>query len=94
MPPTPRRCPPRPTPHDAPRPAPAADANRVLRLTTTQDVEDFLADVRQALRRSRRTGGCYTVVRLDDQRRPLLQIDVHVPVGELRPPARRRSARA
>ena len=77
-----RRSPPA-APHDAPagpRPTPG-----VLYLTSIGDVQDLIADLRLALRRSRRTGGSYTVVRLDDQRRPLLQVDVHIPFGERSP---------
>ena len=47
-----------------------------LRLTSRQDVEDLLADLRSALRRSLRTGGAYSVYRLAHDGSYLLSIEV------------------
>jgi len=53
-----------------------------LRLTTAQEVLDLIADLRTALRRSQRTGGSHAVYRLDEGRKPLLLVEVHVPFYE------------
>jgi len=66
----------------------------VLRLTRAQDVEDLVTDIRAAARRSRRTGGCYSVCRLNDQRQCLLSLEIHLSTTEPVPsrPTTRRPA--
>jgi hypothetical protein len=53
-----------------------------LCLSSTQDVLDLIADLKTALRRSRRTGGSQLVYRRDGQGRSLLLVEIHLPFGE------------
>ena len=51
---------------------------RPLRLTTAQDVQDLIADLRAALKRSQRSGGEYGVYRKDPDGRLVLAVEIHV----------------
>jgi hypothetical protein len=53
-----------------------------LRLLSTQDVADLVADLKDAAGYSRRTGGSQVVFRLDERRRPLLLVEIHLPFNE------------
>lgn len=61
----------------------------ILTLRRREDVDDLLAELRDALRRSERTGGEYLVYRKDDQGQLALAVRVHLPPRLLRPRGRR-----
>jgi hypothetical protein len=61
----------------------------ILILRSEQDVRDLLSDLREALRRSRRSGGAYPVIRCDDDGQEVLHIRIQVPAADLVPPARK-----
>ncbi len=65
-----------------------------LCLTTKQDVEDLVKDLRAAYRQSLRTGGAYPVYRTDDDGQILLAVQIRVPLHAALDAAARRAAAA
>ena len=52
---------------------------KILMLKTRQDVDDLVADLRQAARRSERTGGTYGVYRKNGSDAFLLAVEITLP---------------
>jgi len=72
------------------RPAMSAHAAPTLCLTNKQDVDDLIADLRAARRKSLRTGGAYLVHRAGDCGEDLLKVRVHIRLDEALAAAARR----
>lgn len=55
----------------------------VFRIKSEQDFKDFLKDLREAARHSRRNGGAYPVYRKGTNGATLVRIEVQFPIGSL-----------
>jgi len=50
----------------------------ILKITTEQDAKDLIGDLKDAVKRSLRNGGCYSVVRKDEAGEEVLSVEVHL----------------